>query len=65
MGVDLSLFPALNSDYIERQASQLLRDYYDQSGREEQFPVPVEVIAEQHLGYDIEIVDDGLFSDPD
>ena len=65
MSIDLSLFPALSSDDIERRAAELLWDYYDKSGRKEQFPVPVEVIAEQHLGYDIDIVDDGLFSDPD
>ena len=65
MSVDPSIFPELSDDAIERQASQLRKDYYDQSGREERLPVPVEVIAEQHLGYDIDIVDDGLFSDPD
>jgi IrrE N-terminal-like domain len=65
VSVDPSLFPELSGDAIECHASQLLWDYYEQSGRQEQFPVPVEVIAEQHLGYDIDIVDDGLFSDPD
>jgi len=65
VSVDPSIFPEVSGKEIERRASALLWDYYDQSGREEQFPVPVEVIAEQHLGYDIDIVDDGLFADPD
>ena len=65
MRVDSSIFPQISGDEIERLATELLWDYYDKSGREERFPVPVEVIAEQHLGYDIDIVDDGLFSDPD
>lgn len=65
MNVDLSLFPELSADDIERKASDLLADYYRGSDRPEELPVPVEVIAEQYLGYDIDIVDDGLFSDPD
>ena len=28
-------------------------------------PVPIERIAQSHLGYDIEITDEGLFEDPD
>jgi Zn-dependent peptidase ImmA (M78 family) len=63
--VDLSIFPELSDKAIEGKAADLLSEYYDASGRDEQFPVPVEVIAEQHLGYDIDILDDGLFSDPD
>jgi len=58
-------FPELSADVIERKAADLLSEYYRGSGRAEKLPVPVEVIAEQHLGYDIDIVDDGLFSDPD
>lgn len=65
MTADLSLFPELSADQIERKAATLLADYYHASGRPEKMPVPVEVIAEQYLGYDIDIVDDGLFSDPD
>ena len=65
MSVDLSLFPELSSDHIELKAAELLADYYHGSDRQEKLPVPVEVIAEQYLGYDIDIVDDGLFSDPD
>ena len=65
MSVDLSLFPGLSADAIERKAADLLADYYRDSDRVEKLPIPVEVIAEQHLGYDIDIVDDGLFSDPD
>ena len=65
MSIDPSIFPEISDAEIERRATELLWDYYDKSGRPEQFPVPVEVIAEQHLGYDIDIVDDGLFSDPD
>jgi hypothetical protein len=65
VSIDTSIFPEISDAEIERRATELLWDYYDKSGRKEQFPVPVEVIAEQHLGYDIDIVDDGLFSDPD
>ena len=65
MSVDLSLFPELSADHIERKAADLLADYYQGCDRQEKLPVPVEVIAEQYLGYDIDIVDDGLFSDPD
>jgi Zn-dependent peptidase ImmA (M78 family) len=65
VSVDPSIFPELSDKEIELKAADLLWEYYDASGREEQFPVPIEVIAEQHLGYDIDILDDGLFSDPD
>ena len=65
MSVDFSLFPELSDEEIEHKAGVLRWAYYDATGVEEQFPVPVEVIAEQHLGYDIDILDDGLFSDPD
>lgn len=65
MSVDPSIFPQLTSDEIESRAMQLLRDYSATLDQPVQIPVPVEVIAEQHLGYDIDIVDDGLFSDPD
>ena len=65
MTVDLTIFPELAEELIERQAAELLADYYAASGKETSLPVPVEVIAEQHLGYDIDICDDGLFSDPD
>jgi IrrE N-terminal-like domain len=63
--VDLISFPELSDDLIERQAAELLAGYRAASGMEASLPVPVEVIAEQYLGYDIDIRDDGLFSDPD
>jgi len=65
VAIDLTIFPELSNGEIERKASELLWGYYDKSGVDERFPVPVEVIAEQYLGYDIDILDDGLFSDPD
>jgi len=65
VSADLALFPELSDKEIQRRADVLRWQYYDANGLEEQFPIPVEVIAEQHLGYDIDILDDGLFSDPD
>lgn len=64
MTIDLDDFPSLETDEIESRANTLLNEYADESGSEITAPVPVERIAESHLGYDIELTDDGLFSDP-
>ena len=63
--INLDDFPDLPEDYIEQQAEELLSRYSSPSGSEIKPPIPAEVIAEQLLGYEIEITDEGLFSDPD
>ena len=50
-------------DRIEEAADNLLDEYRDFAG-EFRLPVPVESIAEHFLKYDLEITDEGLFSDP-
>ena len=64
MSTDERIYPELSVETIEGHADQLLREFRAETGRRD-LPVPVEVIAEQYLEYDIEILDDGLFSDPD
>ena len=54
---------ALVDDLIEEAAQELLHRYQQFSG-ENTSPVPVESIAEHLLGYDLEITNEGLFSDP-
>ena len=48
---------------VEEAAEQLLEQYRTFAGGFE-MPVPIESIAEHFLGYDLEITDEGLFSDP-
>ena len=50
-------------DLIEEAADSLL-DQYSVFAGELNLPVPVESIAEHFLKYDIDITDEGLFSDP-
>ena len=50
-------------DLIEEAADHLLDEYRDFVGDFE-LPVPVESIAEHFLKYDLEVTDEGLFSDP-
>ena len=57
-------FPDLSDDEIESKALELLEDYYQSIDSPMTTPVPVEVMAETFLGYDIEFVDDGIFSNP-
>ena len=54
---------SLFDDLIEEAAESLLQRYQEFSG-DSILPVPVESIAEHLLGYDLEITDEGLFSDP-
>ena len=63
--INLDDFPDLSEDYIEQQAEDLLRRYSSSTGTETSPPISAELIAEQLLGYEIEITDEGLFSDPD
>ena len=63
--VDLNNFPELSEQEIEMRVDELLNGYSDESSWDYDMPVPIERIAENHLGYDIEITDEGLFSDPE
>ena len=53
----------LNED-IEQITQELIMSYQSNSQWTYSAPMPVERIAENHLGYDIEITKDGLFEDP-
>lgn len=64
MTIDLDSFPPLQTQEIEQSARALIDEYSADSGWNMNAPVPVERIAESYLGYDIEITDEGLFSDP-
>ena len=63
--VDLDNFPELLDEVIEKKANELILSYQNESDWSDEMPVPVERIAQRHLGYDIEITDEGLFEDPD
>ena len=56
---------ALTAAEIEEAADGLNHSYYSSSGGSSiELPIPVEEIAEQHLGYEIEFTDRGIFSNP-
>ncbi len=57
-------FPLLADDTIESYAHETLNDFYSWLGCDISVPVQAEVMAEQYLGYDIELTSEGLFSDP-
>ena len=63
--VDLDNFTELLDEVIEKKAYELILSYQNKSDWIDEMPVPVERIAQSHLGYDIEITDEGLFKDPD
>ncbi len=56
--IDLDDFPEIPEEVIEQGAADLLEQYAQWSGRPADIPVPVEVIAEGMLGYDLDISDD-------
>ena len=58
-------FPLLSDGTIESHAHATLVGFYSWLGRDISMPVRVEIMAEQYLGYDIEVTNEGLFSDPD
>jgi len=58
-------FPLLSDDTIESHAHETLVGFYSWLGRDISMPVQAEVMAEQYLGYDIEVTNEGLFSNPD
>ena len=65
--VDLDNFPELLDEEIEKKAQELIESYQNDSDYDlvQNMPIPVERIAEQHLGYAIEITTDDIFVDPD
>jgi len=52
-------------DEVEDHADKLIADYFSSLGHPLTLPIPVEDIAEHHLGYTIDFRNDGLFSDPE
>ena len=63
MSIDLNEIPKLSDTDIEQVANDLLSDYENNSQWTPQCPIPVERIAEKHLGYNIEITDDDIYKD--
>jgi Zn-dependent peptidase ImmA (M78 family) len=63
MSIDLNEIPKLSDTDIEQVANDLLSDYENNSQWTPQCPIPVERIAEKHLGYHIEITDDDIYKD--
>jgi Zn-dependent peptidase ImmA (M78 family) len=63
--IDLDNFPELLDEQIEKKSQELIMSYQDDSDWLYTAPMPVERIAQNHLGYDIEITNEGLFEDPD
>ena len=63
MSFDLNDIPKLSDTDIEQVANDLLNDYENNSQWTLQCPIPVERIAEKHLGYHIEITDDDIYED--
>ena len=55
--------PELLEEDIEQAANDLLSDYQNKFSWDPQCPIPVERIAEKHLGYRIEITDDDIYKD--
>ena len=55
--------PELLEEDIEQAANDLLSDYQNKFSWDPQCPIPVERIAEKHLGYCIEITDDDIYKD--
>ena len=62
--VDLDNFPELLDEVIEKKANELILSYQNESNWSDEMPVPVERIAQSHLGYDIEITDCLLYTSP-
>jgi len=55
--------PELLEEDIEQAANDLLSDYQNKFTWVPQCPIPVERIAEKHLGYHIEITEDDIYKD--
>ncbi|MDC0989105.1 ImmA/IrrE family metallo-endopeptidase [Rhodospirillales bacterium] len=54
-----------NKSRIEELANGLNNIYFTTHSKPLETPIPIEDIAEHHLGYSIEFVNDGIFSDPE
>ena len=63
MSINLNDIPKLSDTDIEQVANDLLDDYQNNSQWTLKCPIPVERIAEKHLGYRIEITDDDIYKD--
>jgi len=63
--VDLDNFSEISDQEIELKVDELLNGYVGESDWNYDMPVPVEKIANNYLGYDVELTDEGLFADPD
>ena len=49
---------------ISKRAENLLTEFRSWTDSDE-LPVPVEVVLEHFLGYELEVANEGMFSDPD
>jgi Zn-dependent peptidase ImmA (M78 family) len=58
-------FPELSDAAIEAKAQSLIESYFNSVGKPIAAPIPVEVIAETYLGYELSFVDEGIFANPD
>ena len=61
---DVLSAPSLTDGQIEASADQLLSDF-DAWAQETTRPVPVEVMAEHFLGYELVVSQEGVFADRD
>lgn len=50
---------------IESMANNLLTSYFESIGKPLELPIPIEEIAEFHLGYEIVFTNEGLYSSED
>ena len=62
---DINDFPEMLEKDIDHIADKLLSDFSKDTEWAIQTPIPVERIAENYLGYAIDITDEGMFADPD
>ena len=56
--------PQISNVSIETRANELLTGYFASEQKPITLPIPVEEIAEFHLGYTLAYTTDGMFSDP-
>ena len=64
MKVNLNSVRFLRDKDIEHKSLELLNQYSKNVNWEISAPIPVEIIAENYLGYQIELTNDGLFAEP-
>jgi Zn-dependent peptidase ImmA (M78 family) len=63
--VESSPYPQRSMDEVEELADEFNLHYFRTAGHSLTLPIPVEDMAEHHLGYSIYLRDDGLFADPE